>query len=171
MSLGRNTLLEDSNKERKDSWDDVLPRLHNDDHRERNWGLNMLLSRLSPDSDLRLFETNEKLYREGVNLTLERVDDENYTVRVFAVAILEVVLETVKDKEEYEDLHQRVFTEVVEAMTDEELWVSGRAMSVIENQLEDMEEGRKKEEIKEKINQAKILRKKRLLISKSLGEH
>jgi hypothetical protein len=142
-------------------WLDAIPMLHDEDHRIRNEGVDLLRERLSPQSDLQLLQTDKESYREGVDLLLERVEDNNYTVRMFAVTTLAVVLEATEGMDQYRDIHETTFTEIMSTMGDENPKVSVCATDVVGNiesnmkrKLKDLE-GEEKSKMEREIESIK----------------
>jgi hypothetical protein len=118
-------------------WDDAIPMLEDQDHRIRNRGVNVLLHRLSQESKFQLLQQDEEAYREGFALLLDRVEDQNYTVRMFAVTALAVVLEATEGREQYEDIYGKSLIEIFKAIGDNEPWVSVHANDIVQEMISD----------------------------------
>lgn len=131
MADNNNIEFNASEEKNEGPWDLARPLLNSDDFRMRNRGVNILLHRLSEKSNFRLLQENEESYREGFELLLERANDDNYTVRMFAVTALAVVLEATEGREKYEDVYEKALGEIGEATGDESSWVSGHAKDII----------------------------------------
>lgn len=112
-------------------WSDAILMLEDEDHRIRNRGVSTLLHRLSHKSRFQLLQTDEESYREGFGLLLDKVEDENYTVRMFAVTTLAVVLEATEGKDEFEDIYQKSLVEIFKAMEDNQPRVREHAIDII----------------------------------------
>jgi len=137
MSGVNNIELEQVNEGQSSVWDDVLPTLEDGDHRIRNRGVKVLLHRLLQESIFQLLQQDEEVYREGFTLLLNRVEDQNYTVRMFAVTALAVVLEATEGREQYEDIYQKALTEIFKAIGDNEPWVSVYANDIVQEMISD----------------------------------
>ena len=113
-------------------WDDAITMLDDQDHCIRNRGVNVLLHRLSENSRFQLLQEDEESYREGFELLVERLNDENYTVRMLAVTTLAVVLEATEDKDEYKDVYEKSLGLLSRAVGDGdgEAWVSEHAKDI-----------------------------------------
>lgn len=161
MSPTKNIELEYKSEEQNNIWGDAIPMLYDDDHRIRNEGVDLLREHLSPQSDLQLLQSDEESYRKGFNLLLESVEDENYSVRVFAVEVLKVVLEATEDMDQYKDIHEAAFTEIMSAIGDENPKVSVYAIGIVQKRESNMRrklndlEGEEKSKIEEEIESIK----------------
>jgi len=131
MVNNNNIELSSSKEKNENTWDLARPLLNSEDHTLRNRGVNILIHRLSEKTNFQLLQEDEESYREGFDLLLERVEDENYTVRMFAVTTLAVVLEATEGREQYNDIYEKALVEVVKATKDESSWVSEHAKDII----------------------------------------
>jgi hypothetical protein len=137
MPSVNNLELEHMEEGQGNVWSDAIPMLEDKDHRIRNRGVNILLHRLSHKSKFQLLQTDQEAYREGFELLLERAKDKNYSVRMFAVTTLAVVLEAAEGKEEHEDIYQIALAKIVEAMKDDNLRVSEHAIEIVQEMIKE----------------------------------
>ncbi len=85
-------------------WDDACSLLNDDDFRLVNRGMTYLLCRMSS----KLLEEKPEIYNEGLNLTLDKLEHDNYTVRYCAVSVLANVLEQTENSIEHQEIFNRV---------------------------------------------------------------
>ena len=102
-------------------WDNIMNNYNDPFLGMKNIAMTGLLIGMASENNL--LEKDPQAYKEGLDLTLDAVENQDYTIRFCAIHILHNILEQTKDNIRYEEIFEVAKAAVLDHVKDENEWV------------------------------------------------